>query len=141
MESLPETLQDKVVEHLREYLEELRDQDEWNLSFQNTQQSLIMAAQRAKQEISAEKAQPLDAEAAEADRIGLLICDRQIQKQPADIALEIPTLADYPSRREFMQLPLEERRNILAKQAEVMLQHSQEDREWQELEAGDLIDY
>jgi hypothetical protein len=40
-----------------------------------------------------------------------------------------------------MQLPLEERRNILTKQAEVMLQHYQEDREWQELEAGDLIDY
>ena len=68
-------------------------------------------------------------------------CDRQIQKFQTDIDLEIPTLADYPSRREFMQLPLEERRNILAKQAEVMLQHYQEDREWQELEAGDLIDY
>ena len=54
----------------------VRDQDQWNLSFQNTQQSLIMAAQRAKQEISAGKAQPLD----------------------IDIALEIPTLADYPSR-------------------------------------------
>jgi hypothetical protein len=40
-----------------------------------------------------------------------------------------------------MQLRLEERRNILAKQAEVMLQHSQEDREWQELEEGDLIGY
>jgi hypothetical protein len=26
MESLPETLQDKVVEHLREYLEDLRDE-------------------------------------------------------------------------------------------------------------------
>jgi len=119
MESLPETLQDKVVEHLREYLEDLRDEDRWNLSFQNTQQSLIVAAQRAKQEISEGKAQPLD----------------------IDIAVKIPTLADYPSRREFMQLPLEERRNILAKQAEVMLQHYQEDREWQELEAGDLIDY
>jgi DNA-binding GntR family transcriptional regulator len=98
MESLPETLQDKVVEHLPEYLEELRDQDQWNLSFENTQQSLIMAAQRAKQEISAGKAQPLDAEAAEADRIEALICDLQIHKQPADIALEIPTLANYPSR-------------------------------------------
>lgn len=43
-------------------------------------------------------------------------------------------IANYPSRREFMQLPLEDRRNILAKQAEVMLQHYQEDREWQELE-------
>jgi hypothetical protein len=78
-----------------------------------------VAAQHAQQEISEGKAQPLD----------------------IDIVLEIPTLADYPSRREFMQLPLEERRNILAKQAEVMLQHYQEDREWQELEAGDLIDY
>ncbi|MEG4499761.1 DUF433 domain-containing protein [Microcoleus sp. F10-C6] len=79
------------------------------------------------------------AEEAEGSRIEALICKGQIQKHPADIALEIPTLADYPSRREFMQLPLEERRNILAKQAEVMLQHYQEDREWQELEAGDLI--
>ncbi len=85
MESLPPTVQDKVVEHLREYLEELRDQDQWNLSFENTQQSLIVAAQRAKQEISAGKAQPLD----------------------IDIALEIPTIANYPSRRKFMQLPLE----------------------------------
>ncbi|MGB7890556.1 MAG: hypothetical protein WCF82_01315 [Microcoleus sp.] len=110
MESLAETLQDKVVEHLREYLEDLRHEEEWNLSCENTQQSLIVAAQRAKKEISAGKAQPLD----------------------IDIALEIPTLADYRSRREFMQLPLEERRIILAKQAEGMLQHYQEDREWQE---------
>lgn len=120
-----------MVEHWREYLEDLRDEEQWNLSFQNRQQSLIIAAQLAKQEISAGKAQPLDAEAAKADRIGSLICDRQIHKQPADIALEIPTLADYRSRRELMQLPLEERRNILAKQAEVMLQHYQQNREWQ----------
>jgi predicted RNase H-like HicB family nuclease len=65
----------------------------------------------------------------------------QIQKQPTDIALKIPTIANYPSRREFMQLPLEERRNILAKQAEVMWQYYQEDKEWQELESRDLIDY
>ncbi|MEG5001756.1 hypothetical protein [Microcoleus sp. B4-D4] len=118
MESLPETLQDRVVEHLREYLEDLRDEEQWNVSFQNTEQSLIVAAKRAKQEILEGKAQPLD----------------------IDIGLKIPTLADYPSRREFMQLPLEERRSILAKQAEAMLQHYREDREWQELEAGDLID-
>jgi uncharacterized protein (DUF433 family) len=74
------------------------------------------------------------AEAAEGDRIEALISARQIHKQPTDIALEIPTLTDYPSRREFMKLPLEERRYILAKQAEIMLQHYQEDREWQELE-------
>ena len=45
------------------------------------------------------------------------------------------------SRREFMKLPLEERRRILAQQAEVMLPHYQQNTEWQELEAGDLIDY
>jgi uncharacterized protein (DUF433 family) len=83
----------------------------------------------------------LAAEEAEGDRIEALNYQRKIQKHPADIALKIPTRADYPSRREFMQLPLEERRNILAKQAEAILQHYQEDREWQELETGDLIDY
>ncbi|MCP2727448.1 DUF433 domain-containing protein [Symplocastrum sp. BBK-W-15] len=81
------------------------------------------------------------AKAAEAERIEALISEDQIQKLPTNIALEIPTIANYSSRREFMQLPLEERRNILAKQADVMLQHYQEDKEWQELEGGDLIDY
>ena len=81
------------------------------------------------------------AEEAEGDRIEALINERKTQKQPTDIDLEIPTVANYPSRLEFMQLPLEERGRILARQAEVMLQHYQEDREWQELEAGDLIDY
>ncbi|MEG3922992.1 DUF433 domain-containing protein [Microcoleus sp. POL10_C6] len=81
------------------------------------------------------------AEAAEGDRIEALNSQRKIQKQPTDIALEIPTVAHYPSRREFMKLPLEERGRILERQAEAMLQHYREDREWQELEAGDLIDY
>ncbi|MEG4912036.1 DUF433 domain-containing protein [Microcoleus sp. B7-D4] len=81
------------------------------------------------------------AEEAEGDRIEALNSQRKIQKQPTDIALEIPTLANYPSRREFMKLPLEDRGRILERQAEAMLQHYQEDREWQELEAGDLIDY
>jgi uncharacterized protein (DUF433 family) len=76
-------------------------------------------------------------EEAEGDRIEALISERKSQKFSTDLDLEIPTLAEYPSRIEFMQLPLEERRNILAKQAEVMLQYYQEDKEWQELEAGD----
>ena len=39
------------------------------------------------------------AEEAEGDRIEALSCEGQIQKQPTDIDLEIPTVADYPSRR------------------------------------------
>ncbi|MEH1832330.1 MAG: hypothetical protein V7L29_09700 [Nostoc sp.] len=40
-----------------------------------------------------------------------------------------------------MKLSLEERRCILAAQAELMLLHYEQDREWQELQTGDLIDY
>jgi hypothetical protein len=45
------------------------------------------------------------------------------------------------NRRELMQLSLEARRRILAQQAELMLLHYQQDKEWQELETGDLINY
>ncbi|NMG08735.1 hypothetical protein [Brasilonema sp. UFV-L1] len=60
MESLPEAVQDQVVEHLREYLEDLRDELQWDISFQRTQQQLVAAAQKAKQEIAEGKAKPLD---------------------------------------------------------------------------------
>jgi len=64
------------------------------------------------------------------------------QGSPADILAKIAALPlENISRQEFMQLPIEKRRTILAKQAERMLPHYQEDREWQELETGDLIDY
>ncbi|MBH8562739.1 hypothetical protein I8748_11200 [Nostoc sp. CENA67] len=55
--------------------------------------------------------------------------------------IETPIKYKNISRREFMKLPLEERQRILAEQAELMLLHYQQDKEWQELEAGDLIDY
>lgn len=45
------------------------------------------------------------------------------------------------SRRAFMRLTLEDRRHILAQQAEEMLAHYQHNTQWQELETGDLIDY
>jgi predicted DNA-binding antitoxin AbrB/MazE fold protein len=64
------------------------------------------------------------------------------QESPAGTLAKTATLiTNYPSRQEFMQMPLEERRNILAEQAEIMLPHYQENGEWQELETGDLIDY
>jgi len=45
------------------------------------------------------------------------------------------------NRREFMKLSLEERRRILAEQAEQMLLHYEQNKEWQELDTGDLLDY
>ncbi|WP_373535694.1 hypothetical protein [Microcoleus sp.] len=73
------------------------------------------------------------AEAAEGSRIEALY-QSQTQIQSESQVLEMPSVAQYPSRREFMKLPIEERRRILAEQAEVMLIHYQEDREWQELQ-------
>ena len=60
LESLPEPVQDQVVAHLREYIEYLQDELEWDTAFQNTQRELVAAARRAKAEIKAGKAQPLD---------------------------------------------------------------------------------
>lgn len=55
--------------------------------------------------------------------------------------IEIPVKFPNISRREFMKLSLEERRRILAEQAELMLLHYQQNSEWQELQTGDLFDY
>lgn len=58
--------------------------------------------------------------------------------------IEINAISVKPqtiNRREFMKLSLEERRRILAEQAERMLLHYQQNKEWQELDTGDLLDY
>jgi hypothetical protein len=60
LESLPETAQAQVVEHLREYIEALRDELEWDALFTKTQSQLVTAGKRAKQEIAEGRAKPLD---------------------------------------------------------------------------------
>ena len=60
MESLPEPVQDQVVDHLREYLEDLQDELQWDSLFKDTQQQLVAAARRAKQEIAEGHAKPMD---------------------------------------------------------------------------------
>ncbi|OQY11087.1 MAG: hypothetical protein B6I31_05650, partial [Desulfobacteraceae bacterium 4572_19] len=51
MESVPEPVQNRIVEHLRNYFEELEDEIEWDLLVSQTQPKLIEAAKRAKNEI------------------------------------------------------------------------------------------
>lgn len=60
MESLPLDVQDRVAEHLREYIDDLQDEIRWSESFQRTQQKLVAAARRAKQEIAEGQATALD---------------------------------------------------------------------------------
>lgn len=58
----------------------------------------------------------------------------------AESSAEEKTLT-LEQRQDFLKLPMSERRRILETQAEAMLAHYQEDSEWQELMAGDIIDY
>jgi hypothetical protein len=60
MESLPEPVRQQVVEHLRQYIEELRDELRWDRLFEKTQPKLVAAAKRAKQQIAAGAAKPMD---------------------------------------------------------------------------------
>jgi len=60
MESLPEDAQNRAVEHLREYLEDLMDEVQWGRAFEQTQPQLAAAARRAKQEKATGLAKPLD---------------------------------------------------------------------------------
>ncbi|MEG4321670.1 MULTISPECIES: hypothetical protein [unclassified Microcoleus] len=183
MESLPETVQDIVVEHLQQYIRkynitvavnsegkleipaeiesQLKPGDKYTLTvtedsmvFQKVKTGFDWEEWRRRidslppdpnpmtieeicevvREVRREKQSERELQLLEA----LYQCLTQIQSDTQ--VIEIPSVAQYPSRREFIKLPIEERRRILAEQAEVMLSHYQEDREWQELQTGDLID-
>jgi hypothetical protein len=45
------------------------------------------------------------------------------------------------SRRSLLKMPLEQRRQILAQQAETMVEHYQQNPEWKELGVGDILEY
>ncbi|HEY9771431.1 MAG TPA: hypothetical protein V6C71_23550 [Coleofasciculaceae cyanobacterium] len=62
VESLPDDLQEKVAEHIREYIADLEDEKQWDTSFKRTQENLVAAARKAKQEIAAGKSVPMDYE-------------------------------------------------------------------------------
>jgi muconolactone delta-isomerase len=60
VESLPDELQAQVVEHVRAYLAELEEEKQWDTSFKRTQDNLVTAARKAKAEIAAGLATPMD---------------------------------------------------------------------------------
>ncbi|MDI9434285.1 MAG: hypothetical protein QM570_21415 [Planctomycetota bacterium] len=62
LETLPEHVQDRVVEHLREYIEDLRDEASWNEAFSRTEGNLVAAARQARKEVTEGRATPLDPE-------------------------------------------------------------------------------
>ncbi|GBF81248.1 hypothetical protein [Aphanothece sacrum] len=52
LESLPDAQQERIIEHLREYIADLEDELKWDKSFQKTQNQLVKAARLAKQQIN-----------------------------------------------------------------------------------------
>ncbi len=60
METLPEPAQNQALEHLRNYVAEVQSEQKWDTLFGQTQDQLTTAARRARAEIAAGKAQPMD---------------------------------------------------------------------------------
>lgn len=60
IESLPENAQNRVLEHLREYIQDLEEELKWEQSFKKTESNLIAASLRAKQEIAEGLSEPMD---------------------------------------------------------------------------------
>ena len=62
IESLPEHMQERALEHMQQYIEDIRDELKWNESFGNSQNKLIAAARQAREEILRGKAKPMNVE-------------------------------------------------------------------------------
>jgi hypothetical protein len=62
VESLPDDLQERVAENIREFIADLEDEKRWDASFERMQDSLVAAARQAKQEIAAGQSVPMDYE-------------------------------------------------------------------------------
>ncbi len=60
IEQLPESDQERVAEHLREYLAELEDDEKWDDAFAKSQDKLVYAAREARKQIAEEKSEPMD---------------------------------------------------------------------------------
>jgi hypothetical protein len=62
LESLPEEAQERVLEHLREYIQDLQDDLIWEALFKRTQDQLVAVARWARAEIAMGRAEPMDFE-------------------------------------------------------------------------------
>lgn len=60
METLPETVQNQAIEHLRDYIAEIQSEIKWDQLFNQTQNQLITAAKQARKEIAAGLSTPMD---------------------------------------------------------------------------------
>ena len=62
LESLPEKAQERVLESLRNLVEEARDEASWDEQFEQKKAGLMAAARKAREEVAAGKAKDMDYE-------------------------------------------------------------------------------
>jgi len=62
VETLPPELHERVLEHMREFIEDILEDAKWGESFARSQNKLAAAASQAKKEIAQGQAEPLDHE-------------------------------------------------------------------------------
>lgn len=78
--------------------------------------------------------------------IEITVCEiDKSQHQPLEFNREDSNISNLNSeslsqRRAFLKLPLAERRRLLSQQASQMAEHYQENVEWQEWLAGNIVD-
>jgi hypothetical protein len=60
IENLPESRQNQVVEHLREFITDLEDEDKWDKAFAKTQDKLAYKTRQVDKQIAEGKSKPMD---------------------------------------------------------------------------------
>ena len=60
IESLPEKAQERVVEELRNLVEDARDESRWDALFERKKAGLVAAARKARKDVAAGKASDMD---------------------------------------------------------------------------------
>jgi hypothetical protein len=60
IEQLPESDQERVAEHLCEYLADLEDEEKWEGVFARSQDKLVYAAREARNQLAEGKSEPMD---------------------------------------------------------------------------------
>ena len=60
LESLPEAAQERLVEDLRNLIEEARDEGRWAEQFERKKAGLVAAARTAREEVRAGRAEDMD---------------------------------------------------------------------------------
>lgn len=63
IETLPDAAQNRVLEHLREYIEDLRDELRWDEQFEASRSQLAAAASQARKQIAEGRSRPMDLDA------------------------------------------------------------------------------